>query len=523
MLSTQWFVRMKPLAGPALAAVRYGRTRFVPKQWENTYFSWLDDIQDWCVSRQLWWGHRIPAWTCDACGHLHVARSAPEACVACGTTALTQDPDVLDTWFSSALWPFSVFGWPENTADLQRYYPTSVLVTGFDIIFFWVARMMFAGLHFVGEVPFRDVYIHALVRDENRQKMSKTKGNVVDPLEVVETAGADAFRFTLMSLAAQGRDVVWNPARVEDSQRFVTKIWQALRYAFLHREGYDPAAPRTPGPYEAWIAARSAEAVTRVREALDGYRFNEAAHEIHAFVWGELCDWYLELSKTTLYDEAADPARKNAAKHALFTAFDLVARLVHPFMPFLSEEIWSRLPGHEDGAAGFVATAPYPRADELAGDAGLLAEVALLQEAIGAVRNLRGEMEISPRVPMRLVVADPKLRATLTRHARALHAMAGVEVVEGHGGGAASAVVIGRAECLVPLEGVVDVAAELDRLVKAIGTASKDVETLSAKVEQLVAGGKAPAHVVEEFTGKLDAARERLGVLTRNRARLGGG
>ncbi|HMV66688.1 MAG TPA: valine--tRNA ligase, partial [Myxococcota bacterium] len=405
-LSTQWFVKMKPLAGPALAAVELGATRFHPKSWENLYYAWLRDIRDWCISRQLWWGHRIPAWYCHACGHTNVAREAPLACAGCGSGRLVQDEDTLDTWFSSALWPFSVFGWPDRTADLDRYYPTTVLVTAFDIIFFWVARMMFAGIHFTGQVPFGDVYIHALIRDEHRQKMSKTKGNVVDPLDVIERTSADAFRFTLMALCAQGRDVIWNESRVGDASRFITKIWQALRFCFMHRDGYDPAAPMEPGVYERWMAARTGAAVARVRAALDAYRLNDAAHEVHAFVWGELCDWYIELTKPVLYGEAPE-ARKNAVKHTLFTTMDAVVRMLHPFMPFLTEEIGARLPGSE----GFVATRAYPRPDDFPSDPGVLDDVALLQEAIGAVRNVRGEMEISPKVPFRLIVPDDALRA----------------------------------------------------------------------------------------------------------------
>ena len=360
-------MNMKPMAGPALAAVDHGFTKFVPKQWENTYYAWLRDIQDWCISRQLWWGHRIPAWY-DPQGKVYVARTFEEACEQAGRSDLVQDPDVLDTWFSSALWPFSVFGWPNKTEDLARYYPTSVLVTGFDIIFFWVARMMFAGIHFMGEVPFRDVYIHALVRDENGDKMSKTKGNVVDPLTVIDEWGADAFRFTMVAFAAQGRDVLWNPKRVEANHRFQTKIWQSLRYAFMHAEGYDPHAPMEYGPYERWIQVRTGQAVAKVRQALDEYKFNEVANEIQAFVWGEFCDWYLELSKTTVYDDAATPAAKNAVKHTLFQTMGVIVRLLHPIMPFLTEEIWQRLPGSQ----GFVAMASYPKVSDFPADDGVL-------------------------------------------------------------------------------------------------------------------------------------------------------
>ena len=517
MLSTQWFVNMKPIAAPALAAVENGITRFVPKTWENTYFSWLRDIRDWCISRQLWWGHRIPAYYCDSCGHVHVARAQPEACEACGHAALSQDEDVLDTWFSSALWPFSTMGWPDKTADFAKYYPTSVLVTGFDIIFFWVARMMFAGLHLTGTVPFSDVYIHALIRDENRQKMSKTKGNVVDPLSVIDEAGADAFRFTLMALAAQGRDIVWDPKRVTDSGRFVMKIWQALRYSFLVGDGYEPSAPMEPGVYEAWIAARTAAAAQRVRDALDAYRFNEAAHEIHAFVWGEFCDWYLELSKGTLYDDTASAARKNATQHALFSTMGVIVRLLHPFMPFLTEEIWSLLPGTQ----GFVTQAAYPKADELGVDEAVLAEVALLQEAITAVRNIRGEMQISPRVPLTLAIDDASLRNTLSKHARAMQDLAGSTVVASAEGPASVAVIAGH-ECRIPLEGVVDVGEEVVRLVKEIDKVAKDVHQLESRLANPKFVARAPDDVVADFQDKLASARTRLVLLRDNHARLAG-
>ncbi len=517
MLSTQWFVKMKPLAGPATSAVENGYTRFVPKQWENTYYAWMRDIKDWCISRQLWWGHRIPAWYCADCEEVHVLREAPSACAACGGAQLSQDPDVLDTWFSSALWPFSTMGWPEKTADFARYYPTSVLVTGFDIIFFWVARMMFAGIHLTGAVPFEDVYIHALVRDKQGQKMSKTKGNVVDPLEVIDAWGADAFRFTLVAFAAQGRDVLWDDKRVEGYHRFSTKIWQALRYCFLTGEGYDPSAPMEDGLYERWIRARTGAAVARVRTALDEYRFNEAAGEIYAFTWGEFCDWFLELSKTTLYDEAASPARKNAARHALFDTMGAIVRLVHPIMPFLSEEIWSLLPHTE----GFVTTAPYPRAEDYPDDPAVLDEVSVLQETITEIRRIRGEMELSPRLPLRVLIADDAVRSLLARHARGLADLAGitVEPLVERPVGVATAVVRG-AELVIPLEGVVDFAEEVKRLEKVLIKVEKDVEQLRRRLENPSFVDRAPPEVVDEVREKLDAALNRLDTLRASRARL---
>ncbi len=519
MLSTQWFVRMKPLAGPALAAVEHGATRFVPKRWENTYYAWLREIRDWCISRQLWWGHRIPAWYCDDCDHITVSRETATGCGGCGSAAIRQDADVLDTWFSSALWPFSVFGWPEETADLARFYPTSVLITGFDIIFFWVARMMFAGLHFMGEVPFSDVYIHALVRDKDGHKMSKTKGNVVDPLVVIDSWGSDAFRFTLVAFAAQGRDVLWDEQRVEGYHRFTTKIWQALRFCFLNVEGYDPSGPVAYGPYEQWIEARTGAAVERVRAALDEYRFNEAASEIYAFVWGEYCDWYLELSKTTIYDEQASPERHNGVRHALFSTMAVIVRLLHPIMPFLTEEIWDRLPNTE----GLVTTAAYPRATDFAVDERVLDDVATLQHTITEVRRIRGEMEIALRTPMEIWVADDALFASLSPHDPALWDLARCRVKRSDEQPAASATAVVRGVRLtLPLEGVVDVSAEVARLDKVLIKVDRDVSQLKKRLSNDRFVSRAPPEVVAEVRDKLAGAIQRRDTLRSSRDRLAG-
>ncbi len=523
MLSTQWFVRMKPLAGPALAAVEQGFTEFVPKQWENTYYAWLRDIRDWCISRQLWWGHRIPAWY-DPDGNVYVARTFEEACEQAGRDDLVQDPDVLDTWFSSALWPFSVFGWPDQTPDLQRYYPTSVLITGFDIIFFWVARMMFAGLHFTGSVPFSDVYIHALVRDQNGEKMSKTKGNVVDPLTVIDEWGADAFRFTLVAFAAQGRDVLWDPARVEGYSKFTNKIWNALKFVFMNAEGYDPQAEMEDGPYELWMRARTGAAVQRIRDAIDGYKFNEAASEIYNFVWGEYCDWYLELSKTTLYDDGASRARKNAVQHALFETMGAIVRLLHPMMPFLTEEIWSKLPeGAKAGNEGFVTQASYPKAADYPSDPQVLEDIARLQETITEVRRIRGEMGIAFKVPLTLQVQKDELYSNLYRHSRALAELCGAELAQvAEFPKIAARAVVDGSECAIPLEGVVDLDAEIARLDKTIAKVGKDVKQLDKKLSNPNFVDRAPDHVVAEFREKRDTAKTKLDTLQASLNRLKG-
>ena len=519
MLSTQWFVNMKPLATPSIASVEHGFVRFVPKPWENTFFAWMRDIKDWCISRQLWWGHRIPAWY-DADGKIYVGRSEAEVREKhelADDVVLTQDEDVLDTWFSSALWPFSTLGWPERTEDLAKYYPTSVLITGFDIIFFWVARMVFSGIHNMGVPPFKDVYIHALVRDESGQKMSKTKGNVVNPLDMIASHGADAFRFTLVAMAAQGRDVLWNPARAEGYVKFQNKIWQAFRFAMMHLEAYDPAADRTLSAYDEWILARMGDATRKVREALDSYRFNEVASEIYAFTWDEVCDWYLELSKGTLYSETDSPeaeAARQGARHVLREVFHGLARMIHPIMPFLGEELWQRLPGTE----GSVMTAAYPKASDYPADTGALAEVKLLQEAIVAIRRIRADMDLKARQPLDIRGTDV---AVLQKHQRAMHDLAGVNdiIVGGREGVCATAVVRGQ-ELYLPLEGVIDLDAERARLDKQIDKTAKDVKGLTRRLNPGFKA-KAPAAVVADFEAKLADASERLERLQGARQQLG--
>ncbi len=510
MLSTQWFLKMKSLAAPSIAAVENGFTRFVPKGWENTYFAWMRDVKDWCISRQLWWGHRIPAWY-DGEGNTYVGRSEAEVRQRHelpDDLVLQQDEDVLDTWFSSALWPYSTLGWPDKTPDLARYYPTSVLITGFDIIFFWVARMLFSGIHHMGAVPFQDVYIHALVRDESGQKMSKTKGNVVDPLEIIDLHGADAFRFTLVAMAAQGRDILWNPARAEGYVKFQNKIWQAFRFTMMHLEHYDPAAPRSHSAYDQWILARLGEATRRVRKALDEYRFNDVANEIYSFTWDELCDWYLELSKGTLYgdgDGASVEAAKQGARHTLWRVFHALVRLAHPIMPFLTEEIWRALPHTE----GTVMVQAFPKAAEFPDDPAALAEVAALQEAITAVRRIRAEMDIAPKVPMKASIPDAGLFGLLDRHAKAFSDLAGVTErrAGGRDGICATAVVRGK-DLFLPLEGVIDIDAEKERLGREIGKSDKDIVALERRLNPGFRA-KAPADVVADFDAKLVAARER--------------
>jgi valyl-tRNA synthetase len=508
LVSTQWFVRMKPLAGPAIAAVQYGQTRFVPRQWENLYFAWLRDVRDWCISRQLWWGHRIPAWYCADCGQLIVARTDPSSCPKCGSTKLDQDPDVLDTWFSSALWPFSTLGWPDDTPELGRWYPTSVLVTAFDIIFFWVARMMYSGLHDMGAVPFREVCIHGLIRDPEGQKMSKTKGNVVDPLDTLQKYGCDAFRFGLAQMSTQGSDIIWDEGRIEQSRRFVNKIWQAFRFLMMNL-GTEPLweGEASESVYEHWIRARTGEAVRRVREAIDAYRFSDAANEIQSFIWGDFCDWYLELSKGAIYG-SDEPARRGA-RRTLVEVTDAIARLIHPVMPFLSEEIWQRLPSRGGSArSATVMLAPFPKVEDFPSDEAVLAEVAALREAVVGVRRVRADMGISPKIPLEAFTESEGLHF-LSQHTRSLRHLANVSAV--HIGprprGVCATVVVSGAALHLPLQGVIDVDAEIARLQKELEKAEADEGFLAGRLANPSFAERAPDAVVQEVRSKLENAR----------------
>jgi len=398
-LSLQWFVKTKPLAQEAIEAVRNGRTRIIPEVWEKTYFEWMENIRDWCISRQIWWGHRIPAWYCEACGQIIVAKEAPASCPKCGSNRLRPETDVLDTWFSSALWPFSTMGWPKQTKELKRFYPTSVLVTGFDILFFWVARMMMMGLKFMGDVPFRDVYIHGLVRDERGEKYSKTRGNVVDPLDLIERFGADALRFTLAALTMPGSDLKLSEARTEGYRHFANKIWNASRFALMNLDDFriDEKSPVfKPSDFslpDRWIRGRLNEVIRETQKALVNYKFNEATHILYQFIWHEFCDWYLELIKLYLYQDQ-ERFRRSLTQHTLLRVLDDLLRLLHPFMPFITEEIWQLLPLEKGNASIMVAS--FPRPDERFDEDRIADEMGLVIEIVTALRNIRGEMNIPP-------------------------------------------------------------------------------------------------------------------------------
>lgn len=522
-MSLQWYVQVAPLAEEALAAVRDGTTRIVPSQWENTYYEWMENIRDWCISRQIWWGHRIPAWYCDHCNKITVSKTDPTACDHCGSDEIRQETDVLDTWFSSALWPFSTMGWPERTEELASFYPTSCLITGFDILFFWVARMMMMGIHFMGEVPFRDVYIHALVRDAQGQKMSKSRGNVIDPLVIIDQYGADAFRFTLAAFAAQGRDVKLAEERIAGYRNFVNKLWNASRFAFMNLEDFDPAAVDVKelelSNADRWILCRLNEVAGEVDDALSGYRFNEAASSLYRFTWSEFCDWYIELIKEDLYK--GDAARKTTAQYVLWTVLENLLRLLHPFMPFITEEIWQSLPGIRPVSSIMKASypAPVPEWQYTEG----AQEMELVMEVIRGIRNIRGEVEVPPSREIAVILdcgSDESLHVLKRNEGYVMSLARLSDLAMGRAPerpADAAVQVAGDVQIIIPLKGLVNVQEEEKRLLKEIGKIEKDIDFLGKKLQNPDFIGRAPASVVakeqekqEEFTKKKQVLLENL-------------
>ncbi len=558
-LTDQWYVDAKTMAEPAIAAVRSGATSFVPKNWEKTYYDWMENIQPWCISRQLWWGHQIPAWY-GPDGKVFVAESEDEAVgnalayyveqevitaeqgreMALDRNKragfITRDEDVLDTWFSSALWPFSTLGWPENTPVLQRYYPTDVLVTGFDIIFFWVARMMMMGLHFMKEAPFSTVYIHALVRDEKGAKMSKSKGNVIDPLQLIDEYGADALRFTLAAMAAQGRDIKLSESRVEGYRNFATKLWNACRFAEMNAcaapADFDPAKAKQT--LNRWIAHETSRAIREVSEAIEVYRFNDAAGAIYRFVWNVYCDWYLELAKPVLLGEEGNA--KSETRATVAWARDMILKLLHPFMPFITEELWTVTAKRD----GLLALAPWPRnareltpeqvalmaatsptetlpAPMLAAldsaeftDSDAEAEIGWLVDLVTAIRSVRAEMNIPPATLTPLVLAAPsaETRARVPRWSDVIKRMArlnDISFADRAPQGSVQLLVRGEIAAL-PLKGVIDLSAEKARLDKELGKAEADIKRVDAKLANEKFVANAPEEVVEEEKEKREAA-----------------
>ena len=522
-LTDQWYVDAKTLAQPAIKAVENGDTAFVPKNWEKTYFEWLRNIEPWCISRQLWWGHRIPAWY-DETGKVYVEESEAAAREAAGGAPLRQDEDVLDTWFSSALWPFSTLGWPAETADLKRFYPTSILVTGFDIIFFWVARMMMMGLHFMGEVPFRTVFINALVRDERGKKMSKSKGNVVDPLELVDRVGADALRFTLAAMSGQGRNIALSEQRVEGYRNFGTKLWNAARFCQMNEcrraEGFDPGAVKLT--LNRWIRSETVKAIREVTWALEACAFDDAAAAIYRFVWNVFCDWRLELAKPVL--NGSDEAAKAETRATTAWVLDVALKLLHPISPFITEELWTQLADFGSPREPMLVTARWPEAPEAWIDPEAEAEIGWLIELVSEVRSIRSEMNVPPgaRLPLTVSGADEATRERLGRYgelAAALARLSGIEAAEAAGKGAAPFVVSGATFALQVAD-FVDVAAERARLAKEIGALASDIDRTAKKLGNPDFVSRAPEEVVEEnrdrlaeaeaSKAKLEAALQRL-------------
>jgi valyl-tRNA synthetase len=529
LVSKQWYVRTRPLAEPAIKAVRSGKIKIVPRTWNKTYFHWMDNIRDWAISRQLWWGHRIPVWYCDNDGSMHVSRTDLTSCPRCGG-GLRQDTDVLDTWFSSGLWPFSTLGWPQETPELKVFYPTSVLSTGFDILFFWVARMAMLGIKFMGDVPFRHVYIHALIRDAEGQKMSKSKGNVVDPLSVMDKYGTDAFRFTLAALAAQGRDIRLAEERIEGYRNFANKIWNAARLVLSNLEGYDPALARRGAPSVAdrWIRSRLTEATARVRQAIDAYRFNDAASAVYQFLWHEYCDWYLEIAKRSLY-QPDSPAARAVTQRTLVEVLETTLRLLHPFMPFISEELWQRLPHAGDAVpalARSIMIAPFPKAGRKGRDPEAERLMAPVLDVVSAIRTIRSESRISPAVELAVTVrpVSAEVAAALGGSAGIVGALARAAItVTADGGRPASSAMATTpsGDVFVRLEGVVDFDAERQRLRKEVEKARKEIAFLEGKLGRPEFVERAPAEVVERERARLTEQRETERKLAASLAALG--
>ena len=524
--SLQWFVKVKPLADASVEAVRSERIKIYPKTWYNTFYSWMDNIRDWCISRQIWWGHRIPAWTCITCGELIVETTDPEFCPACTSTELIQETDVLDTWFSSALWPFSTMGWPENTRELQTFYPTSILITSFDILFFWVARMMMMGIHFMDEVPFHDVYLHALVRDKHGKKMSKSTGNVIDPLEIMGNYGTDAVRFTLTAFAAQGREIKLDEDRIEGYRFFINKIWNAARFAQMHvgdcsaeiRKAVDKPA-ELPLVHQ-WILSRMAKTIDEVRQGLDEYHFNTVASANYQFIWHEFCDWYLEWIKADLYSD--DEVVKEQARGVLLVILETILKLIHPVIPFVTEEIWSVLPGDRK----VLMLEPYPERQPGWSNDSAEQQMELLMGIITGIRNIRAEADVHPSKKIDAYVANVDAAAaelidSFSPAIRDLTRLNGLTIADSRDKpDDAATYIYNDIEIFVPLTGLVDVDSELAKLGRDRAKVEKSLNQVNGKLgndkflanapDQVVAKEKAKQEELEARLNRLAEAEQRL-------------
>lgn len=543
IVSEQWFVKIEPLAKPAIAAVETGKIQFSPKSWEKTYFEWMYNIRDWCISRQLWWGHQIPAWYCGDCSKITVARSAPVKCSHCGASAskLKQDEDVLDTWFSSALWPFATLGWPEKTDALKTFYPNSILETGFDIIFFWVARMIMMGIHFMGDVPFRKVYLHAMVRDEKGEKMSKSKGNVIDPLELINAHGADPLRFTLLSMAGQGRDVKLSVDRVEGYRAFCNKIWNATKFFLMQfddAQGGSVAAPKEG--LEAYILARAKSGsggllesnryllsqytrlIATVERGLENFEIDESARALYEFAWKEFCDWSIEISKVTLKESG----RREETLYVMGYVLDGMLKLMHPLMPFVTEKLWQGLPWSADGQLMMQA---YPKARPEFIDEGVEKKMQAFKSIVEAIRNFRGENNIAPKVPFQVFyaakdAAASQLVSEFSAMATALTRVTGFQAVSTPAPTDGSQSLIPLAtpavELRIPIEGLIDRAEERKRVEREIARTNDDLEFVRGKLSKESFIAKAPPALVEKERAKEKELASRLEELNRTLARL---
>lgn len=522
LVSTQWFVKMQPLVKAAVDCVTDGRTQFVPERFTKNYTGWMENIHDWCISRQIWWGHRIPVWYCDDCGEMSASRTDLEKCPKCGSTHIHQDEDALDTWFSSALWPFSTMGWPDNTELLKQFYPTSVLVTGYDIIFFWVARMLIMGMEFMKEIPFEKVFIHGLVRDSQGRKMSKSLGNGIDPLEVIEKYGADTLRFMLITGNTPGNDMRFYWERVEGTRNFANKIWNASRFALMNMEGYDKDAELAPYTLaDKWILSRLQDTVKDVTGLLERFELGEAGRAIYDFIWSEVCDWYIEIAKPRLYNKEA-AAERATAQHVLATVLVSAMKLLHPYMPFITEEIYQCLP-HE---AESIMISKWPVADESLVDPEAERGMNAIMDSIKAIRNMRAEVNANPgkKIPAIMLVSED-LREVVSHNDSYIKLLGGIDNLElrplnGEKPENAMAAVVTGIEVYLPLAGLIDVEKETQRLSKELAAMEKDLQRAGGKLNNAGFLAKAPEDVIakerakyEELSGKIEAVKKRMAYL----------
>lgn len=522
LVSTQWFVKMQPLVKAAVDCVTDGRTQFVPERFTKNYTGWMENIHDWCISRQIWWGHRIPVWYCDDCGEMSASRTDLEKCPKCGSMHIHQDEDALDTWFSSALWPFSTMGWPDNTELLKQFYPTSVLVTGYDIIFFWVARMLIMGMEFMKEIPFEKVFIHGLVRDSQGRKMSKSLGNGIDPLEVIEKYGADTLRFMLITGNTPGNDMRFYWERVEGTRNFANKIWNASRFALMNMEGYDKDAELAPYTLaDKWILSRLQDTIKDVTGLLERFELGEAGRAIYDFIWSEVCDWYIEIAKPRLYNKEA-AAERATAQHVLATVLVSAMKLLHPYMPFITEEIYQCLP-HE---AESIMISKWPVADESLVDPEAERGMNAIMDSIKAIRNMRAEVNANPgkKIPAIMLVSED-LREVVAHNDSYIKLLGGIDNLElrplnGEKPENAMAAVVTGIEVYLPLAGLIDVEKETQRLSKELAAMEKDLQRAGGKLNNAGFLAKAPEDVIakerakyEELSGKIEAVKKRMAYL----------